>query len=503
MENNQELDAIEVRNEEAVGLAKTDLNFLSALCLGIHMQFLFPPMFIAIWEFLKERVYLNRDFSQLAIGIPRGFAKTTVVKIWIVYCILFTSRTCIVIVSAIEEHGINIIKDVCDMLDNANIKALFGDWKLNVERDQQACKIMKFRGRRIILGAFGASGSIRGLNIGNDRPDMMIFEDYQKKKDSENEELSNSLYAEMIGTFMKSCSPFGCLFIFVANMYPTPGSILKKLKQNPDWTSFIVGAILSDGTSLWEELQPIKQLIEEYEKDLRAGHPEIFLSEKLNDENAGIKAGIDITKIPTFPFESGELPQGRAIVIDPALDNPNSDYNGIGLIGLFDGIPCLEQVKLGKFTPLELIKQSLILALATGTRLICVENVAYQASLLFWFTKVCQDNGIEGFIFMPLNVGPKSKNAKIGVALRELAGLNDKEGKPEIYVKNEVKPLLVNEIIKWNPLKKNNQDTVLDLLTFCKRVLEQYLDLMYMPYEAEVQQVAGAAPRELEDNCVF
>lgn len=489
-------ELVDLNPAEAINLAERDLNFLAALCLTEHMKFLFPPMFVAMWGFLKEKVNLFRQFPQLAVGIPRGFAKTTLVKIWIVYCVLFTDKRCIVVVSAIEDHAINIIRDVCEMLSHPNIVTLFGRWDINIKRKQESCKIFAFRGRTIILGAIGTTGSIRGLNIGHERPDVMIFEDFQKKEESENEDISNKLYEKMIGTFMKACAPFGCMFIFVANMYPTVGSILKKLKLNSDWTSFIVGAILSNGTSLWEDLQPLDQLLEEYEKDLRAGVPQVFLAEKLNDENAGIKAGIDITKIPMFPFEESELPQGRAVVIDPALDNPTSDYNGIGLMGMYDGVPYLEKVILGKFSPLELIKQALILAITTGTKLICVENVAYQASLLFWFNKIAQDNNIQGFHFMPLNIGIKSKNAKIMSTLKELA-------KAEVGIKAQVRPLLINEIIKFNPLKKNNQDTVLDLLTFLKKVIEQFLELMFMPYEPEYLSAQKATPLLESDNCSF
>jgi hypothetical protein len=489
------LSQVTVNPQEASKSAEADLNFLSALVLGDHMLYLFPAMFIAIWEFLKSKVHLTRDFSQLAIGIPRAFAKTTFIKIFIVYCVLFTTKKFILVISSNEDHAINIIRDVCEMLAIPNILAIFGDFSLNIERDQAQCKIFKFRSRRIILAGFGAKGSVRGLNIGLDRPDVMIFEDYQTKAESENEELSKKLYQEMLGTHMKSKSPFGCLFIFIANMYPTPGSILKKLKSNKDWTSFIVGGILSTGESLWEELQPLDQLLSEYEKDLNAGHPEIFLSEVLNDENAGIKAGIDITKIPRDPFID-ELPQGQAILIDPSLDNPTSDYNGIGLMKIFDGKPVLAKVKLKRYTPFELIKQSLILGIETGTRLICVENIAYQASLLFWFAKICTDNGITGFQFMPLNVGGKSKNAKIMATLKEVE-------KAEIFIGEEVRPLFTNEVIKFNPLKKNNSDTVLDLATFMKKVIEQYLELTTMVYEAEYQMIGNCAPRSIEENCSF
>lgn len=504
------LGQIVVDPKDAIEKAEKDLNILAAFCLFDVMRYMFPDMYLAMWQLMKSKVHLNRDFSKIALGIPRGFAKTTFMKLFIVYCILFTNKRFILVVSYAEEHAISIISDVISMLSGPNIRALFGNWDLNVKTNQKHLKVFSFRGKKMILKAVGAKGGIRGLNEDHHRPDVIVLEDYQKKKESENEDLAKEQYEELHGTILKAKSPFGCLYLFVANMYPTPGSILKKLKENSDWIKMIVGGIRSDGTSLWEELHPIKQLLEEYMSDLKANVPQVFLSEVLNDETAGIKSGIDITKLPIFPWDKDELPQGRAIVIDPALDNPSSDYNGVGLIGIFDGIPALEKVLLEKFNPLQLIKESIIMAFQNSTRLICVENFAYQASLLFWFNKICEDNGIEGFIFMPLNMGGGSKNAKILAALRKWQGekkVNEitKETTyiTSIHVKDEPRPLVINEVIKFNPSKKNNQDTCLDLLVSADKVVEQYRDLMTMPYEAEAQAFPLAAPREIEDNCVF
>jgi hypothetical protein len=490
------LQVVSVDPRQAFDNARDNLNFLAALCLQEDFKFPFPPMFLAIWSFLRSKVHLTRDFSQLALGIPRGFAKTTLIKIWCVFCILFTEKKFICVLSHTEDHAQNIIKDVCSMLSSQNIKAIFGIWNTNMERDRVECKIFIFRGRRIILAGLGANGSIRGLNVGNVRPDVMIFEDFQRKLDSENDELSKKLYNDMYGTFMKAKSPFGCLFIFVANMYPTPGSILKKLKVNKDWISFIVGGILEDGTSLWEDLQPIKQLLKEYQGDLNAGCPEVFLAEVLNDETAGIKAGIDITKLPNYPYDEDELPTGRGIVIDPALDNPTSDYNGIGLVGLYDGIPTLEEVELGRYTPFDLIKKALIMGLHNSCRLITVENANIQKTYLFWFNKVCEDNGINGFTFLPLSIGGGTKNGKIAAALK-------KWQKKELLVRPKVRPVLINEVIKWNPNKRNNSDTCLDLMVMADKIVEEHSAHMTMPYEQVRSSIGVPKVLELEDNCFF
>lgn len=491
-----------VKNEDIIKKAEASMNYLGAICFPEVMKFLFSTIFVEMWDLLRSKVHLFRDFSKIALGIPRGFAKTTFIKLFIVYCVLFTKKKFVIVISYNVDHAESILADVCTMLSAPNVVKLFGAWNTNQTINQQALKIFKFRGREIILKAAGAKGGIRGLNYGHARPDLIIFEDYQKKAESDDEDVAKKLYEEMIGTAMKANSPFGCLYLYVGNMYATQGAILKKLKENSDWISLIVGAIVFNEEtglpeSLWEDLQPLDMLIAEYEGDLKANCPHVFLAEKLNDENAGLKAGIDITKIPAYPFDLDELPQGRAVVIDPSLDNPTSDYNGIGLIGLFDGIPVLEKVKLEKYSPLALIKEALKLAYQNYTRLICVENVAYQASLLFWFTQVCQENGITGFIFMPLGVQTsKSKNAKIGASLKKWIA-------KEVLVKPEVRPFIVNEVIKFNPLKKNNQDTCLDLLTFADKVVEQYSDLMLMDYELPLHTGGNIAPRTESENCLF
>lgn len=493
------LNSILAKPQEAINTAEGDMNFLGALCFPEIMKFPFPVMFLAMWALLKSKINLTRDFSKIALGIPRGFAKTTFIKLFIIYIILFTKKSFIAVISYGEDHAISILSDVCSMLSHPNIQSLFGDWTINKKTDQASTKVFVFRNRTIILKAVGAKGGIRGINYEHRRPDVMIFEDYQKKAEAENEEVAKKLYEEMVGTAMKANDPFGCLYIYIGNMFAATGSILRKLKENEDWESLVVGAILADGTSLWEDLQPIEQLLKEYASDLRAGVPQVFLAEKLNDENAGIKAGIDITVLPKFPFDDNEIPVARGIVIDPSLDNPNSDYNGIGLIGIFDGIPTLEDVDLGKYSPLALIKNALKMAFRTSTRLIAVENKAYQASLLFWFGEVVRQNKLEqaGFIFLPLNTGTASKNAKIAAALKKyVAG--------EIYVKDKPRILLVNEIIKWNPMKKNNQDTCLDLLCFADTVKEQYEHQMLMPYEAEVlTNGAEIGVRSEAETCSF
>ena len=353
------------------------------------------------------------------------------------------------------------------MLNEPNIITAFGDWKLGVEIDRQNLRKFGFRGRNITLGAIGAGGSLRGLNIKNERPDIMVFDDVQTKEDSESATTSAALERWMIGTAMKAKSPRGCVFIFAGNMYPGPNSILKKLKTNPSWTKFISGAILADGTALWPDLRSIDSLIEELDNDIAMGHPEIFFSEVLNDTEAGINNRIDFSSFAKWAWGPGEMPQTKFIIIDPANDKSRSDKTAIGYFEGYDATPAMRDCIEETLSPGNTIRHAILLALKTRTRLIAVESTAYQASLLYWFNHVCDEIGITGLTCVEIHPGSISKNSRIATMLQGLAA-------KEIVLHPEVAARVLHQISNWNPLKRDNVDGLLDLLTYAPAVLKNY-----------------------------
>ncbi len=462
-----EVQQLGAASEEIQTLAKGDLDFLAALIMPLIFTFCFPPVFQSVWQWLLKYVGEARSFPQLALGLPRGFGKTTLMKIFIIYCILFTDRKFILIISATAKLAENILSDVIDMLEEPNIKNVFGDWKLGVEKDTQSLKKFGFRGRNITLAAIGAEGNMRGLNIKNTRPDVMLFEDIQSRECADSPVQSESLLNWMIGTAMKAKSPSGCMFLFVANMYPTKYSILRKLKRTHTWVKFIAGGILADGTSLWEELQPIEQLTKEFETDLAMGKPEIFYSEVLNDENVSANNLIDLSKLPEAPYEEGDIAGGNFIVIDPATDKVGSDAVSIGYFEIHDATPMLMDVEEGRFSPGETIRKALTYALSKNCRLIAVESNAYQYSLLYWFEFICLQMGIIGIEAVPIYSGISSKNARILNMFKAYAA-------GELYIHADARLEAHLQVTEFNPLKRDNTDGILDLLTYAPRVVQEF-----------------------------
>lgn len=446
--------------------AKESLDFLAALALPTIFRYFFPPTYLAVWDWLLSYVHKERDFSQLALGLPRGFAKTTFIKVFILYCILFTKRKFILVCAETATKGENILADVIDMLNIMNIKTVFGDWRLGMEKDTQAIKKFGFRGRDITLVAATVS-TVRGLNLKNERPDIMIFEDIQSREMAESPVQSETLEREMIGTAMKAKSPHGCLFIFVGNMYPTKYSILRKLKKNPNWVKFIAGGILEGGISLWEELQPIAQLMKELANDLAAGHPEIFFSEVLNDENASMNNLIDLSKLPAYPFQEDDIAGGNFILIDPSTDKRDSDAVSIGYFEMHNALPVLMDVVEGRFSPGDTIREALKFALTKNCRLVVIESNAYQYTLKYWFDFICQQMGIEGIEAVEIYSGSYSKVSRILAMIKSYAA-------GEFYIHPRATPAVHLQITQFNPLKRDNTDGLLDLCSYCTRVPEMY-----------------------------
>lgn len=456
---------------QAEEAARNSLDFLAGLCMPMVFRYLYPPVFKTIWQWLIQKISLIRDFSQLAIGLPRGFGKTAIIKLFVVFIVLFTKRNFVLIICGTQTKANNVLSDIISMLEEPNVRKIFGDWRVGKEIDRQDMKKFGFRGRNIILAAAGANSDIRGITLNNERPDVMVFDDIQTREDADSATISLAIETWMVGTAMKAKSPHGCLFIFIANMYPTPHSILRKLKTNKQWDKFIAGGILLDSEnnpqSLWEDLQPLDQLLKEYENDLAMGRPEIFNAEVLNDENASVNHAIDVSKIPPYPFEGGDIPAGKFIVVDPATDKKDADAVTIAYFEIHMEKPYLMDVLEASLSPMGIIEEAIRMGFKHNCFFITIEADAFQYSLQYWFNYVTIQRGIIGFMCEPIYSGGKNKIATILAMFKQLVA-------GEVGYSPNVRGPVLSQILSFNPLKTNNTDGVLDCLKYAPKVIELY-----------------------------
>ena len=486
--------------------AQNSMDFLAGLALPEVCNIPFPPVFLNIWAMLTLALCkTTRDFSKYAIGLPRGHGKTIVLKILILYMILFTRKKFILVICASAGLAENILADVKDMLDSDNIKAVFGNWNDHKEKDTNDLKKFHFRGRDIILAGAGSGSTLRGLNLKFARPDAILCDDMQTKEQAGSEIQSVALMKWFTGTLMKAKSPTGCTFMYVGNMYPDvklggSGSklyacILRNLENNPNWKSWIVGAILADGTAIWEELQPIDQLLEELEDDILMGCAEVFYSEVLNDPTCGNGRHFDISKLPEYT-EDDDLEIGNFIMIDPSLGKKKSDAQQVGLFYVFAGspVPVCMGMKCMQVSAPKLVELVLAWALEEGVPLILGETVAYQETLLQWFDYQCKEKGIEGINFRGMSAKGASKNARIIQMFKSLM-----EGNLKLNPK--ILSLVLAQISTFDPLSQNNTDDILDVLAYGSEVPITYPEELLLPYAYDID--GRGEQGVVEDNCAF
>lgn len=498
---------------ESVGLSasftleamKNSLDFLAGFLMPDVFIYFFPKIFKQIWALLTEKVQLLADFTKIVIGLPRGLGKTTLIKLFIIYIIFFTDRHFICIYGSREGLAENTLSDIKDFLDIINVKNLFGDWRMGIGTDSKQLLTFGFRGRDIVIAALGAGTSMRGMNLKNRRPDVMIFDDIQTDKCAQSEPESAALERWMVGTAMKAKDNFRCLYIYIGNMYPEDRCIMKKLKHNPEWISFIAGGILADGTSIWEEVKPLESMMSEFRSDIAMGHPEIFFAEVLNDEDAGKRSGIDVTKIPECPFTDDiDIPEGKCIIIDPSGMNikgingakKSSDNTEIGLIEIYDHKPVLKEFISGIMSPGDTIRNALKLAFAHSVPIIIVEAAAYQGTLLYWFNFISEQMGLEGMQFAPITHQSRSKNSRIEVMFKQLlAG--------EVFLHQAIRSQVIAEVLGYNKKKTDNIDNKLDVCAYAHPAMELYYWDMMMPMSVDAAVFEESKVYTLAENCHF
>lgn len=471
-------EMVSTQTKELVDAMEADLDVHAAVCMPDDATLNFPEFYVSLFLLISSAFRSFKDFSKFAIGFPRGHGKTMFVKLLILYAIFFTKKKFILIVGASEQRAVDILSDVADVLSSDQIIQLFGNWRFQVETDRREFKKFTFNGRPVILAAAGQGTNIRGMNVKNARPDIIIFDDAQNKDCAESDVEAKRFMQWFFGTALKAKSPAGCTFLYIGNMYKDielkPGvfaCMLRNLQMSKFWKSFIVGALLADGTALWEELQSKDQLMQEFEQDLDIGQPEIFCAEVLNDPSPLAHNLLDFSKIRKQLLVEGMGHQGSWIEIDPATNKKKADETAIGYFELHDGRPCMMDLDSKRRSSIETVHFAIQWCIEKQCSLVCIEDVAFQAELMNWFEYVCQQKQITGINVVPMSPHGRSKNSRILDSFRALMADN-------MRIAEKIYARYCAQAVRFNPQKTDNQDDILDLIAYAPQMLVEYGNLM-------------------------
>lgn len=417
-----QIEFIRVSPEEIYKRAEVDINFFASLCIPEVCIFSLPVFYLACFQLL-----INRSPDQVgellnfALGLPRGHAKTTFIKVLICWLIVYDRAKFILIVCANGDLAELLLADIHDILKSDNITSVYGDWEQGLAIDSANTKKSQYHGHSVSLVARGWEGGIRGLNLRHQRPDVIFLDDVQTKKNSESETESYTLLSTLVGTIFKAIAPLGNrLIIYVGNMY-NDSCVLNKLKKNPEWISMITGAILADGQPLWPELFSLKTLMKSFYHDESLGMSHIWFAEVMNDPTNSAQSIFPLPLPPsTFDETDFQMADGAFITIDPAGFRKTSDDNVIAVHLKSQNVGIIVETVKGILDPEQLIIQALTLAIKWECSLIAVEDTGYQMTLAFWFQKYLTIYNISEIAILPLKPHGRTKESRIRLFITDL-----------------------------------------------------------------------------------
>lgn len=473
------------------------LNLFAALLMGDAMEEMFPETHVAYWALLVNAALSGEKELRYALGLPRGFAKTTLIKLFLCWLIIYTEHRFFLIVSSKIDLAKNVLQDIIGFMDVPNFRNVFGNWDAKIETEIKDDVRFNFRGKFVVIQAIGAESSVRGVNVDNERPSVIVCEDAQTRESAESEIQNDKFITWFLGTLVKARSYRRSFIIYIGNMY-NERCLLNKLRQNPRWVSLVTSAILANGQSIWPKFRTVESLMAEYEEDMFLGKGHIFLAEVMNDPNASVGGFFDINKAPAYQFsldDNENYISGGYIIIDPATGKKDGDSTAIGAVLVINGKPVIREILADKWGDEETVKQGIMLALKWRCSLILVEDVAYQNTLENYFMRTLRNKRIEGIKVD--GIKPK------GVAkMKRISNGWMKFMKQEVEIHPGARPKLFDQASKYNPLKDDNEDDVLDILGYTDPALSEYWQYITIngPVDetSEVLEVAS-----VEENCSF
>jgi hypothetical protein len=488
-----DIPLVHVNADEVRERCRTDINFFGSLAIPTVMLSPFPAFYVAIFQML-----INRKPEQIgrilrfALGLPRGHAKTTFIKVILAWLIVFDKIRFVVVVCASESLALEIVDDINDILGSDNIEQVFGKWTQQLTTDSKELKKAFYHGRNVTIAAKGEGSSMRGINIKHERPDCILFDDAQTKECDESPVESLKFRRRFVAT-LKIIAPRGDrLIVYIGNMY-SESCMLYQLKTNTKWISLITGAILEDGTPLWPELHSLEELLDSFLHDSELGEEDVWFAEVMNDPIV-VSLSLLSNPIPEYRETFDQvMPDGVFITIDPAGMKDTSDDNVIVLHYVYDGKGIVRRINAGVKDPETLIKEALILAMDEGASLIGIEDAGYQSTLMFWMNKYMEAWGVKNIMVVPLKPKNRSKESRIRAFVFEVVS-----GEYKIHA--EARAMWIWQAMKYKIGKKDNKDDILDGAAYGIDVRAEY-----WPYITNLKKLSLTHQRHpvLENNTPF
>lgn len=493
----QQLGAIDDRVYEAEPVALDRealirLNFLNEdafinTCIPDELELPIPDL---------HRMMLRKmchGSKKQAHALPRGTAKTTLAKLSVVKLLTYFNYNYVIYLSSTHPNASNYVKDIVAVLQSPNYEAIYGAIDLVVEQTsfgmyqfwmnrytsdvttgEMICKRVK-----VTLQSRGAGQAVRGLNINNKRPDLLIVDDVEKKEDMVVENNYKKLKQWFYGTMLKALDKRRAKIVQIGN-FVSQICMLRDHLESDAWESMRFGILKKDGTSLWPELWPLQDIIDDYTLYQEQNELATWYAEMMNLPLPSSGGLITMDKIAYCATISARDSNHEYAFITVDLAHSKREWADATAVAvhIWTGQywAVAQTIHQRGLNAVQLHSVLRKLAVIWRVNFIGIENVGYQAAILPVYEYLDKLHNVTNLRYVPC----PARNSKTE-RLSAWAGLIGSK----FYKIPMNQQKITSQLLAYDPTSATNDDDLIDACAHGPFMIKKYLNQISRGYQSE------------------
>ncbi|MHB0978384.1 MAG: phage terminase large subunit family protein [Minisyncoccota bacterium] len=334
----------------------------------------------------------------VAIESYRGSAKTTRLRIFTSKRIAYGISRTILYMSDTETHAAKSLEWIKRNVEHNTLWARTYQLSPGKKWTETDIEIVHGAfGHTVRVLALGITGQVRGINIDDHRPDLIVGDDLENEENTATPEQRGKISKLFFGAVEKSLVPASENIDAKLVLLGTPlhrDALVEVCRQDQNWVSRRYSCFDTRGQSRWEDRFSTEVLLRDKQSHIQRNQLHLWMRE--------MECKVVATETCYFKLEWLRywevLPDNLTVVIgiDPASsDSPDADFQAVivlGIAGKRRYIMEYEQVR-GQ-DPDELMARIIPLIKHHRPISIGVETVAYQKTLKSKLEKTMKAHGI-------------------------------------------------------------------------------------------------------------
>lgn len=386
-----ELEREQKKLNEIIELGAVDGVFYSHQWFPKTFRQSSPSVQYTVWDELD-----SPDNRFVGVEIFRGAGKTTIMRSHVSKRIAYGISRTIMLVGPEQKHPKRTIRWIMRQIEtNKKWTHAFGLSKGSKWSEEEIEIINESSDCVIHIIAFGMTGSIRGLNLDDYRPDFIGVDDPCDEENTGTPEQRKKMDALFFGNLQqslapKSEAPHAKMVLLQTGLHKE--DLINQAHKDPTWRTIKCSIFDEKGRSVWPDRFPTEELIQQKKAFIERDQLPYWLREMeckiVSAETAAFNSKL-LRHYKTLP-ESITVFAG----IDPARETKlrtKAHKAAIVFIGVSEGISYLLEWWTAVDSNPEMMWQAyLSLAMKWRPRLTGIETVAYQQTLEWYFRQRMQ-----------------------------------------------------------------------------------------------------------------